>query len=661
MFDLNKKEKPFTSFGGFGGGGLGLAGGGISAKTYVDDVFSTTVYDGTGSSRSVVTGIDNTEKSLLWVKSRQPNSRGHALYDTERGAGIYLSSNGTFPNSGSVTDVTAFNSNGFTTRNDSGQVNGSNETYVAWNFKAAPGFFDVVTYTGNGTAGRTISHSLGSVPGMIIVKVTSGYDDWFVYHRSLGDQRIKLNSTNPSGSTAVWNNTAPTSSVFSVGDDGYVNGSGLTYVAYLFAHDNASFGTDEDESIIKCDSYTGNGSTTGPVINLGFEPQWLIIKASSGTGDWYMYDSMRGLTGSGANDAELYASTSDSEYVGRESINVTPTGFQLATTNTANNANGVTYIYTAIRRQNKPPEAGTDVFHAYYGTPASNSTITTGFPFDMQIAKEASSASSHRLLTRKLGLNTWDTTGNYTGSLQPGGNDEEQMGNLSRSVGNTGFGMPTAYANNLMIFHSFRSAAGFMDVVAYEGTGSNTTVNHNLEATPELMIIKRRNPADDWAVYSSTIGTATHLELNSSGAQKSSSDLFNNTNPTASVFSLSTNSQVNGSSYTYIAYLFATLPGISKVGSYTGTGNDINVDCGFTSGARYILIKRTDSAADWYVWDYARGIVSGNDPYFKMNVGAAQVTNTDYVDPLNAGFTVTSSAPAALNASGGTYLFLAIA
>jgi hypothetical protein len=119
---------------------------------------------------------------------------------------------------------------------------------------------------------------------------------------------------------------------------------------------------------------------------------------------------------------------------------------------------------------------------------------------------------------------------------------------------------------------------------------------------------------------------------------------------------------MTGSSGNYVAHLFATLPGISKVGSYTGTGSALNVDCGFTAGARFVMIKRADSpGGGWYVWDSARGIVSGNDPYFLMNADATSVTSTDYIDPLNTGFTVTSSAPDVLNASGGTYLFLAIA
>jgi hypothetical protein len=118
---------------------------------------------------------------------------------------------------------------------------------------------------------------------------------------------------------------------------------------------------------------------------------------------------------------------------------------------------------------------------------------------------------------------------------------------------------------------------------------------------------------------------------------------------------------MNGSGYTYVLYLFATLAGVSKVGSYTGTGADLNVDCGFSAGARFILIKRTDSTGDWYVWDSVRGIAAGNDPYLLLNSTAAEVTNTDYIDPLSSGFTVTATAPAALNASGGSYIFLAIA
>jgi hypothetical protein len=110
-----------------------------------------------------------------------------------------------------------------------------------------------------------------------------------------------------------------------------------------------------------------------------------------------------------------------------------------------------------------------------------------------------------------------------------------------------------------------------------------------------------------------------------------------------------------------VGYLFASCPGVSKVGSYTGTGTTQTINCGFTGGARFVLIKRTNSTGDWYVWDSARGIIPANDPYLLLNSTAAEVTGTDYIDTTSVGFEITSTAPAAINANGGTFIFLAIA
>jgi hypothetical protein len=130
---------------------------------------------------------------------------------------------------------------------------------------------------------------------------------------------------------------------------------------------------------------------------------------------------------------------------------------------------------------------------------------------------------------------------------------------------------------------------------------------------------------------------------------------------TSTYFKVGTYGGTNASGNNYVAYLFATLPGVSKVGSYTGTGTTNQIDCGFSGGARFVLIKRTDSTGDWYVWDSARGIVAGNDPYLLINSTAAEVTSTDYVDTYSAGFEISSTAPAGINANGGSYIFLAIA
>ena len=137
-------------------------------------------------------------------------------------------------------------------------------------------------------------------------------------------------------------------------------------------------------------------------------------------------------------------------------------------------------------------------------------------------------------------------------------------------------------------------------------------------------------------------------------------DIWNNTLATSTSFQVNaTSTNANGSNF--VAYLFATCAGVSKCGLYTGTGTTLQIDCGFTSGARFVMIKRADSTGDWYVWDSARGIIAGNDPYILLNSVAAEVTNTDYIDPYSPGFELSSTAPTALNASGGTYIFLAIA
>ena len=211
----------------------------------------------------------------------------------------------------------------------------------------------------------------------------------------------------------------------------------------------------------------------------------------------------------------------------------------------------------------------------------------------------------------------------------------------------------------------FKRAPGFFDVVAYSGTGSARTISHNLGAVPSVVLITSRDGTYSWYWQHYALGANTWLQLSNDEGGATNGTLFNSTLPTSSVFSVGGAAGVNGSSHEYVAYLFADLDGISKAGTYTGTGNNINVDCGFSAGARFLIIKKQGTGnsdrGDWYVWDSTRGIASGNDPYFLMNTDDAEVTNTDYIDPLNAGFTVTSSAPAALNASGVTYLYLAIA
>ena len=191
----------------------------------------------------------------------------------------------------------------------------------------------------------------------------------------------------------------------------------------------------------------------------------------------------------------------------------------------------------------------------------------------------------------------------------------------------------------------------FFDVVLYDGNGSNRTINHNLGVVPDMIWIKLRSStggfARGWVVTSlhlpnATATNDTTLYLNTNAAEVDE-PIMNDTGPTSTVFTVSTDAFVNNNTSTYIACLFATLAGISKVGTFSHTnGSSTDVDCGFSSGSSLVIVKRTDSTGDWYLWDSARGIVSGNDPYFLMNTQDAEVTNTDYIDTLSSGFQIAS-------------------
>ena len=636
---------------------LQAAAGNAGESLYVEDVFSTYLYDGNGTSQTITNGIDLAgEGGLVWCKPRTIGNP-HYLGDTERGINKFLESNATnaegtsSTTGGNTGDVNAYNADGFSV-GSTGRVNQAGQSFASWTFRKAEKFFDVVTYTGNGVDNRQIPHNLGSVPAMIIVKSTSSAGQWPVYHQSLGTGAVRLNLTNAYNSANIWWKTTPTDSHFTVYGGGEVNVSGIEYVAYLFASDAGGFGDDGSESIIKCGSYTGNGTyLDGPVVDLGFEPQWLLIK-STGTESWRIADNMRGIA-MGTAGAYLSANLNQAE-VTSYGVELNATGFKVMSNNADLNSNGQDYIYIAIRRPMKTPESGTEVFAidtaVDYTTNPSGKSFDSGFPVDMFLNKEVDQSYNNalysRLTNKGLRTNTTDSEFNMGGTNWDSNIAVYQSG--STNTNNYGW--------------MFKRATGFFDVVAYTGTGSNTTQSHNLGVAPEMIIVKRRSSVEDWLVYHSATGNQAGTGLNQTNATFTGvPQYWNSTSPTDSVFSLGTHGRVNTSAETYIAYLFASLDGVSKVGSYTGTGSNVDVDCGFSAGARFILIKRTDSTGDWYVWDSVRGIVAGNDPYLLLNSTAAEVTSTDYIDPLASGFTVTSTAPAALNASGGSFVYLAIA
>jgi len=628
----------------------------LNPASFVDGLFQTHLYDGTGSQQTITNNIDFTKGGLIITK-RRDSTTGNGPYwnDTERGVNNYVRSdsdggNGA-QNTSSTGAVVSTSSTGYVVGTFNGWNNSSGE-YVSWSFRKQPKFFDVVTYTGTGSV-QNISHNLGSVPGMILIKDYSASNAWAVYHRGVDssapeDYALNLAATSArDDATAYFNDTAPTSSVFTVGTTARTNNNGSTYVAYLFAHNNndGGFGEPEDQDIIKCGSVTADGSGNFTE-SLGFEPQFILFKATNQAEGWEIFDGMRNLTAVRFYNTGIEANSNAAEGTGSKNLQINADGFASTGGVSAN----ITYIYMAIRRGGmQTPTAASSVFHvATYSSNGNSNIFNTGFDVDMNINTRQASTQKYNLV-RLLGDGYLkiNTTGAQTNDL-----DYKFFDNRSNVLD-----IKTSFWSNETdtVSWSWKRARGYFDVVPYTGTGSVRTVTHNLGVVPEMFWVKTLDSTESWAVFHKNIGNSYQTVLNLANARLSDSTSYNNTDPTSSVFTVGTNDQLNKSGDDYIAFLFATVSGVSKVGSFTQSGAT-NVDCGFTGDTpSFILFKRIDSAGSWYVFDSARGIIAGNDPYFYFNTTAAETTNEDIVDPYSGGFATTSTL------TNGDYVFYAIA
>jgi hypothetical protein len=641
-------------------------GGGVAViPNYIEEVFSTYLYTGNGGTKTITNGIDLAgEGGLVWIKDRSAVSQ-HEIFDTVRGLTQAIHSE-TTAQQFATGDITSANSNGWTMSNANARINANTITYVSWTFRKQPKFCDVQTFTTTGTGGTQIlSHDLGAVPAFILLKKTSGTGNWWAIHRS-----VTQYSPNWWQNTGVLEGTGaffqgdlltsePTATQIALGPTFTNSGNEGTYVAYIFAHNAGGFGLTGLDNVISCGSFTTDGSGVASV-SLGYEPQWVMTKNSSGSSAWRMFDTMRGMTVAGQNDALLQAQSSSAEIINSDYCSPNATGFAID-----GHSGSATHIYIAIRRgPMKVPTSGTEVFDV--GTRSGSGSVAktnSDILTDLTFIKNRTSGGEYWAWTPRLNgdltLQSNSTDANLTGAMATNPWDTMTGAFCAASNGATNSGS--------LIDYSFRRAPGFFDVVCYTGTAPTAqNLTHNLGVAPEFIIIKRRDASGSWftgSMFTST--TVTRAVLNANNDQDlnslySGQSIFGG-QPTASVFSVGTGSGANASGGTFVAYLFATLAGVSKVGSYTGTGTTLQINCGFTGGARFVMIKRTDSTGDWYVWDSARGIIAGNDPYLLFNSTAAEVTNTDYVDTYSAGFEISSTAPAAINANGGSFIFLAIA
>ena len=330
------------------------------AYTTIDDptiYFNTVLYTGNATGRTI-TGV-GFEPNLVWGKVRS-EAQDHVLVDSIRGATKQLYSSDSAAEQTEAQGLTGFDSDGFTLGTHA-YFNGNSKTYVAWNWKAGTAFtndasatgigsidsagsvntdagFSIVSWTGTGSAG-TIKHGLSTAPSMIIIKNRSSAYDWTVGHNSLGWTNVVfLNLTTASQGDTQFNNTAPTSSVFSIGTPLMANKSGDSIIAYCFS---------EKKGYSKFSSFVGNGNADGTFIYTGFKPAWVMWKRTDATNDWYIYDNKRNSFNTMGR--RLEANQSDAEVnSGSAIVDFLSNGYKFRGTDPSWNVSGGNFIYMAF-------------------------------------------------------------------------------------------------------------------------------------------------------------------------------------------------------------------------------------------------------------------------------------------------------------------------
>ena len=311
------------------------------AYTTIDNpelYFQVKLYTGTGSSHAItLDGDENMQPDMVWWKERG-SSDYHTIVDSVRGVTKRIFTNATDAEDTQAESLKSFDSDGFTMGTNSG-ANQSSQTYVAWCWKeSADAGFDIVSWTGNGSS-QNISHSLSAVPHFMITKNRSATGDWSTYHKfGGGTKTFYLSNTDAIGTTiSPWNNTDPTSSVFTVGGGAYTNGSGNSIIGYLWT---------EKQGYSKFGSYTGNGDADGAFVYTGFRPAFVMIKGYDVSAlSWYLWDNKR--LGYNPDNNLLYPNGTTVEN-SLDYIDILSNGFKFRTTDGEINGSGTNYIYSAF-------------------------------------------------------------------------------------------------------------------------------------------------------------------------------------------------------------------------------------------------------------------------------------------------------------------------
>ena len=646
---------------------LGSGAGDSGTDIYPDDNFKILDYKGNSSvGHRIYNGIDFSDGGMVLIKNWESGNKDWLAVDTVQGVGIQNRPNKSDAKETHSALITSFNNDGITVANNS-QSNNNGDRHQAFCFRKRAKFFDVVTYNGSSSA-QSIAHNLGCEPGMIWTKKTNGNQQWAVYHRRLNggsnpwNYRTRFPSATTESAQPYWNNTAPTSTHFTVGTDQETGVNGGEYVAYLFAHDQNAFGPDENKPMSFCGDYTGQGSNDA-TINCGFEPQFLIInRVTGGTSYFYVLDNQRGMSGYGLGNDPWMALNTDSVSSGYSFGHFNSNGFVINQNNADINSSGDRYIFYAIRAQDGQtspaiPKLPTDVFHVGYGDATTDiiPQFKTNWKVSMGFTKNPTANENWNCFIRGNGnhtsghhlrLNTNDT--NQSNSSYKPTNHEGWMENES-SVGND-------------VFWTWRESSGFTRAF-YKGTGTAQYIPHKLGSQVEMMWIKNITNNRGWTVYHTNMNQGAsggadefYMYLNESDARVAGDNQrWDAHHPGTTNFRVGTSDDTNEGNQSFVCLMFRSVTGVSKCGYYTGSGSDNTVSLGFSP--RLIIIKRADSAGNWIILDTVNGLGTGADQENYLNNHYAQGTN-DFVD-LSGNNMILKGSWSTSNASGGKYIYYA--
>ena len=643
--------------------------------------FNVVLYTGNGGTQSV-TGV-GFKPDFVWLKNRSLGGYAPRIFDSSRGATNRLQTSTTNANATEATSLTSFDADGFSLGSDP-YVNNNGSNFVAWCWKADAGTtssnadgditsdvqvntragFSIVKWTSTSSSSDTIGHGLGVKPDVVLYKKYSDTGSWFWYTDVIDGSwdELVLNSNSAASDFA---GTYATSTTFK----SVTSSSGADWITYCFA---------PKAGYSKMGIYTGNGSTSGPIVNTGFEPAFLLVKRTSNSDNWIILDNKRSTSNPRIN--ALFPNLNDAELTSGFETDFLTNGFQIKTTDNSMNFNGGTYTYMAFASDPSTAPVLADSFNIslWTGNGTSQSITGLGFSPSWVWIKERTSTSNNvtfdtvRGIYMQLYIIT-DAQSSNTASLTSFDSDGFSVGSgLAVNENAQNYVGWTWKANTLPSINtdgtvesqvSANQAAGF-SIVKYTGSGSAATVGHGLSAAPEMIFFKKLGATQDWYTYNKDLNGGTNpsyyfLELNSTNPEQlngsSGGSLFNSTEPTSTVFSTGTTLQESSD---YIAYCFHSVSGYSKIGTYTGVSSGVTITTGFRP--KFIMVKSRSNTENWAILDTTRG--SGRVLNPNTNSTESDSTlNTFTISETGFSFPDQSVADAMLNENGYQYIYLAIA